>query len=65
MNLRELTQKSKILTKKFPQKFQWGKKERYLDLLILADCYKIDLEKEYLMMLKRLEKRIKKGEFQK
>lgn len=33
------------------------------DLLMLAYAYGIDLEKEYLKMLKRLEKRIKAGEF--
>lgn len=33
------------------------------DLLLLADYYGIELEEEYLEMLKRLEARIKKGEF--
>ena len=33
------------------------------DLLLLAYQHGIDLEKEYLEMLKRLEKRIKSGEF--
>lgn len=34
------------------------------DLLLLADLYGIDLEKEYPDMLKRLEERIKNGEFE-
>jgi len=33
------------------------------DILLLAHQHGIDLEKEYLEMLKRLEKRIKSGEF--
>lgn len=33
------------------------------DLIVLASLYKIDLEKETEEMLKRLEKRIKKGNF--
>lgn len=34
------------------------------DLILLAAEYGIDLEKEYLAMLERLEKRIAKGEFE-
>lgn len=34
------------------------------DLLLLADYYGVNLEKEYQKMLKRLEARIKKGEFE-
>lgn len=33
------------------------------DLLVLAHQYGVDLEKEYLKMLKKLERRIKSGEF--
>jgi len=33
------------------------------DLLVLADYYRVNLEKEYPKMLKRLEGRIKRGEF--
>lgn len=103
MRLKQLTEKTKKIVKKFPKKFTWGKKERYMDLveevgelanailveeenkpkgvlfknnsvadaicdllfdlLVLADLYGVDLDKEYLKMLKRLEKRIKDGEF--
>lgn len=37
--------------------------DTFFDLIILAHEYGIDLEKEYLRMLKKLEKRIKSGEF--
>ncbi len=33
------------------------------DILILAAEHKVDLEKEYLLMLKTLQQRIKSGEF--
>lgn len=33
------------------------------DLIVLANLYEIDLEKETRIMLKRLEKRIKNNEF--
>lgn len=102
--LKDLTQESKKIARKFPKKFRWQGKERFIDLveevgelanallvyeknkpkrvlfrrnsiadalcdilfdlLVLADWYGIDLEKEYPEMLKRLEKRIKKGEFE-
>lgn len=104
MTLKELTEKSKKIAKKFPKKFQWGQKERFIDLveevgelanailvyeknkpkkvlfkgnsiadalcdilfdlLVLADYYGVELEREYPKMLKRLEERIKKGEFE-
>ena len=103
MNLKDLTQKSKKISQMFPKKFQWGNKERLIDLveevgelanailveeknkpkrvlhkgnsiadalcdilfdlLLLADYYRIDLGKEYVEMLKRLKRRIKRGEF--
>ena len=34
-----------------------------IDVLLLADSYGIDLDAEYPKMLKRLKRRIKKGEF--
>ncbi|MBL7159724.1 hypothetical protein ISS85_04565 [Candidatus Microgenomates bacterium] len=34
------------------------------DLIVLADLYELDLEEEIKAMLKRLEKRIKKKEFE-
>jgi len=37
--------------------------DTFYDLLLISYQYGIDLEKEYLVMLKRLEKRIKAGEF--
>ena len=101
MNLKQLTEKTVKLTKKFPQK--WNKNTRFIDLveeigeianailvkeeqkpkktlhkgnslpdaladtlydlIMLAHQHGIDLEKEYLEMLKKLEKRIEKGEF--
>lgn len=103
-NLKQLTEKTKELVEKFPKKFQWDKRERFIDLveevgelanailvkegkkpksvlfknnsvadaicdllfdlLILADLYGVDLDKEYPEMLKRLEERIKRGEFE-
>ena len=33
------------------------------NILILSDIYKIDLDKEYQQVLKQIELRIKKGEF--
>jgi hypothetical protein len=54
MTLKQLTAKTIDISKKF---------SRHWDLLILAHEYGIDLEKEYLAMLERLEKRILKGEF--
>jgi len=104
MSLKKLTERTKKITKKFPRKFQWKAKERFIslveevgelanallvreknkpkktlfknnsvldalcdilfDLLVLADVYGIDLEKEYPKMLKRLEARIRRGEFE-
>ncbi len=104
MSLKDLTQKTKKVSLQFPKKFQWGKKERFIDLveevgelanailvyeknkpkrvlhpgnsitdalcdllfdlLLLADYYGVNLEKEYPKMLKRLEERIKKGKFE-
>ena len=32
-NLKDLAEKSKRIAGKFPQKFQWGKKERFIDLV--------------------------------
>lgn len=103
MSLKDLTEKTKKIVKRFPKKFTWGKKERFMDLveevgelanailveekdkpkrtlfknnsvadaccdllfdlLILADIYGVDLDKEYPKMLRRLEERIKRGEF--
>lgn len=104
MNLKQLTQETKAIVKKFPKKYSWNKKDRFIELveeigelanailieekkkpkselfrgnslvdalsdilfnlLVLADTYGIDLDKEYPKMLKRLEERIKSGEFE-
>lgn len=104
MSLKQLTEKTKKIVKKFPKKFTWDKKERFIDLieevgelanailveeekkpkrtlfknnsvadaccdllfdlLVLADLYGVDLDKEYPRTLKRLGKRIKDGEFE-
>lgn len=104
MGLRKLTEKTKKVSGGFPQRFQWDKKERFIDLveevgelanallieekkkpqrvlhpgnsiadalcdllfdlLLLADLYEVDLEKEYPAMLKRLKERIKSGQFE-
>jgi len=103
MNFKKLTKESREISQQFSKKFQWGKKERFIDLveevgelanailveeknkpkrvlhkgnsiadalcdilfdlLLLADYYRIDLGKEYVEMLKRLKRRIKRGEF--
>lgn len=101
MDLKQLTDRTVKVTKKFPQK--WNKRTRFIDLveeigeianailvkegqkprktlhkgnslpdaladtlydlLMLAYQHGINLEKEYLTMLKKLEKRIESGEF--
>jgi NTP pyrophosphatase (non-canonical NTP hydrolase) len=103
VNFKDLTKKTKQVSLQFPKKFQWGKKERFLDLveevgelanailvaekkkpqkvlhpgnsiadalcdilfdlLLLADYYKINLDKECFQALEKLEERIKKGQF--
>lgn len=104
MSLKDLTEKTKKIVKKFQKKYKWNQKERFIDLveevgelanailieekkkpkkelfkgnsiadalcdllfdlLVLADLYGVDLDKEYPRMLERLEKRIKDGEFE-
>jgi len=99
-DLKQLIEKTKTLTKKFPVP-QWSAETRFVDLVeeigelanailvaekrktkkrqkaeiadslcdclwnifILADIYKIDLDKEYQKVLKQVAARIKKGDF--
>jgi NTP pyrophosphatase (non-canonical NTP hydrolase) len=68
----ELANAVLIAEKAKPKRRAWQGEEGLADslcdildaLFILANKYEIDLEKEYTAMLKRLEKRIEKGEFE-